>query len=137
MNKEPLYEFMSRSKYAVLATINERNEPEAATIGIAVTEDLHIVFDTLDTTRKFRNLMANPKVALVITIDEETVQYEGQAQLHTAGGDEDLLLKTYFHAFPDGRDRQQDPSTVYFEVKPNWIRHSDFSEGEEVEEIEF
>lgn len=136
MTKQFLYDFISHSKYAVLATVNEDNEPEAATVGIAVSEDLHIIFDTLDTSRKFRNLLSNPKVALVITIGEETVQYEGQASLHTPAGDTDAMLGIYLAAFPDGRKRQSDPSTVYFTVKPGWIRFSSFANGEHVEEME-
>lgn len=137
MTKQFLYDFISRSKYAVLATVNEDNEPEAATVGIAANEDLYIIFDTLDTSRKFRNLLSNPKTALVITIGEETIQYEGQALLHMPAGDTDAMLGIYLAAFPDGRKRQSDPSTVYFTVKPEWIRFSSFANEEHVEEIEF
>ncbi len=137
MTKQFLYDFISRSKYAVLATVNENNEPEAATLGIAVNEDLHIIFDTLDTSRKFRNLLSNPKAALVITIGEETVQYEGRALLHTPAGDTDAMLGIYLAAFPDGRKRQSDPSTVYFTIKPKWIRFSSFVGEEHVSEMTF
>jgi len=40
--------------------------PESALVAIAVTEDLEIVFDTLDSTRKYRNLISNPKASVVV-----------------------------------------------------------------------
>jgi hypothetical protein len=36
--------------------------PQAAVVGFAVSEHLEIVFDTLDTTRKLRNLRVDPRI---------------------------------------------------------------------------
>src|SRR5439155_10480520 len=50
-------------------------------VGIAVTSELEIVFDTVKTTRKHPNLMARPQCSFVIGwTGEQTVQYEGEAQ---------------------------------------------------------
>jgi hypothetical protein len=68
----------------VLATTAENGTPQAAIVGIAVTEELGIVFDTSRASRKIRNLQHQNLVALVILCaGEVTVQYEGIARLPT------------------------------------------------------
>ncbi|HEY2470945.1 MAG TPA: hypothetical protein VGI45_24335 [Terracidiphilus sp.] len=47
-------------------------------VGIAVTPDLEVVFDTLSTTRKYANLMARPACSVVLWWGgEQTVQLDG------------------------------------------------------------
>ena len=102
-------------------------EPEAAVVGIAFTDQLEIIFDTLDTTRKCVNLRRNPKIAFVIGWDEETtVQYEGTAD-EPKGAELDRLKEAYFVPYPDGRERQKWAGITYFRVRPMWARYSDFN----------
>jgi pyridoxine/pyridoxamine 5'-phosphate oxidase len=78
MLKDELYEFITKHKLAVLATAAADGAPQAALVGIAVTPELELVFDTVRSTRKARNLSENPVAALVIgCTDEITCQYEG------------------------------------------------------------
>src|SRR5216684_4378958 len=78
--KRELYDFINEHKLGVLATVSSLNLPEAAVVGIAVTTDLEIVFDTIGTSRKSQNLRLNPRIAFVVGWDDEiTVQYEGEA----------------------------------------------------------
>jgi hypothetical protein len=103
---------------------------QAALIGIAVTDSFEIVFDTLDTTRKVRNLRAEPRMALVIggwlSGDERTVQYEGVADEPT-GDDLERVRALYYAAWPDGPSRASWPGLVYVRVRPTWVRYSDFN----------
>ena len=123
MTKQELYAFLESRDLAVLATINANYSPEAALVGYAVTPELDIVFDTVKSSRKYLNLVANPRVALVIGWDYEiTVQYEGEAEL--ARHDD---REVYFSKFPDGRDRLSWPGIVHFKVRPRWIRYSDLN----------
>jgi general stress protein 26 len=50
-------------------------------VGIAVTDDFEVFFDTAEATRKVENLRRDPRIALVIggtaLGDERSVQYEG------------------------------------------------------------
>ncbi len=66
---------------AVQASVAPDGSPEAAVVGIAVTDAFGIVFDTLETTRKAVNLSKNPRIAFVMgglmPGDERTLQYEG------------------------------------------------------------
>jgi uncharacterized pyridoxamine 5'-phosphate oxidase family protein len=60
MTKEFLYQFIAKNKYAVLSTVTPQQHPEAAVVGIAVTTELHLIFDTVNTSRKYQNLVKNP-----------------------------------------------------------------------------
>jgi pyridoxine/pyridoxamine 5'-phosphate oxidase len=78
-------------------------------IGIAVTESLDIIFDTVTTSRKYANMRANPRVALVVGWDaEQTVQYEGIAELLT-GRERDVCKPEYSATWPSGRERERRP----------------------------
>jgi pyridoxine/pyridoxamine 5'-phosphate oxidase len=103
--------------------------PQAAIIGIAVTDQLELVFDTLASSRKATNLRTNSRMALVIggwdDSDPRTVQYEGVADL-PSGAELERLKQVYFAAFPDGPTRLSWPGITYVRVKPVWLRFSDF-----------
>ena len=127
MTPRELVEYMRRHKYAVQASATPSGDPQAAVIGIAVTEDGGLVFDTLDATRKCQNLRRHPHVALVIGTDgPATVQLEGTVD-EPHGAELDRLKQVYFETFPDGREREAWPGITYFRVRPTWVRHSDFS----------
>ena len=127
MKKEELFDFIAKHDLAVLASVSPSQGPQAALMGIAVTEELEIVFDTLKTSRKYRNLILNPRIAFVIGWENEiTVQYEGQAEeLHEPTLP--LYKEIYFQKWPDGREREKWPDICYFRVRPTWIRYSDFN----------
>ena len=137
MTTEFLYNFISKYKYAVLSTIAKENRPEAALVGIAVTPDLTIIFDTVSTSRKYKNLIENPSIAFVIGWDsEQTIQYEGIAKIPTTE-ELDKLLEIYFKVFPDGKERKETWENIaYFCVEPKWVRYSDFS-NQKIEEYKF
>ncbi|MGZ3778695.1 MAG: pyridoxamine 5'-phosphate oxidase family protein, partial [Mucilaginibacter sp.] len=80
--KDLIYQFISQSKYAVVSTISKDGKPESALVGIAVSTSLEIIFDTVKTSRKYHNILANKHVAVVVGWDNETtVQYEGEAEV--------------------------------------------------------
>lgn len=139
MTKDFLYNYIRQHKFGVLATVSLDNMPESACVGISVTPDLKIIFDTTSDSRKHKNLLLNPNISFVIGWDnEQTVQYEGIA-LIPEGKDLDKLLETYFATFPDGKDRKENWKNIaYFCVEPKWIRYSDFNEAtKKIEEIKF
>ncbi|AFD08533.1 pyridoxamine 5'-phosphate oxidase family protein [Solitalea canadensis] len=138
MTVDFLYEFISKNKYAVLSTVTVDGLPESAVVGIAITTDLRIIFDTLSTSRKYQNLINNPSIAFVIGWDgEQTIQYEGTAKIPDEKELEELL-QIYFNVFPDGKDRKENWKDIaYFSVSPRWIRYSDFNVPVTIEEIRF
>lgn len=138
MTKLELYQFLAGQTLGVVGSISAEGAPQSALVGVAVTEDLEIVFDTLNTTRKYRNLVSNPKAGVVVGWEgEKTVQLEGEAFL-PEGAELVRYKKVYFSKWPDGVDRQNWPGLVYFVVRPRWIRFSDFDQRPpRVEEMVF
>jgi pyridoxine/pyridoxamine 5'-phosphate oxidase len=132
MKLADLVEFARGPKWAVEASVAADGSPQAAVIGVAVTDRLEIVFDTLGTTRKAQNLRENPRVALVIGWDDaQTLQIQGVAR-EPAGAELDAAKQVYFARFPDGREREAWPGITWFVVRPTWARYSDFRGAEPV-----
>ena len=138
MTKQDLFRFISKHKLGVLATISPSGEAQAAVVGIAVTNDLELVFDTVKTSRKYQNLTANSQIAFVIGGEEEiTVQYEGEAEELRSAEDE-KYFDTYFEKWPECREHLKWPAIVHFKVRPKWIRYSDFNKSSfEISELKF
>jgi hypothetical protein len=117
---------------AVQTSVSPSLAPQAAVVGIVVTDRFEVFFDTLDVTRKVANLRQNPRIAFVIgglaIGDERTVQYEGIADEPT-GAELERLKDFYFIRFPDGRERQNWQGLVYLRARPRWIRYSDFNQA--------
>ena len=130
MQRAELLAFIRSHRYAVQASVAGNRAPQAALVGIAVSDALEIVFDTVQTSRKAVNLEANGRIAFVIggTVDgdERTVQYEGIA-VRATGSDRDAVLPLYFSVFPDGRARLSWPGITHFRVTPTWIRYSNYN----------
>ena len=125
MTRAELLASLRKHRLAVVSTIHD-GAPQAAVVGIAVTDDLEIIFDTLTTSRKYNNLRADPRAALVIGWDaEQTVQCEGVADF-PAGAELAACKQVYFAAWPDGPEREAWPNIGYVRVRPRWVRFSDF-----------
>ncbi len=130
MDRKDLLDFLRQHRLAVEATVSVSGGAQAAVVGIAVTDRLEVVFDTLGSTRKAQNLRRNSQVALVIggllAGDERTVQYEGVADEPT--GDElERVRQAYYAVYPDGRSRATWPGLIYVRVRPTWVRYSDYN----------
>ncbi len=127
MNVQEVFEFMNNQRLAVLATVTDSGRPQAALLGIAVTPQLEIIFDTVKSSRKYPNLKKNPRVAWVVGCTTEvTVQYEGIAE-ELVGEELVKYKKIYFAAFPDGPVRENWPGITYFVVRPTWLRYCDYN----------
>lgn len=138
MKTEFLYNFISKYKFAVLSTVSSKGDPEAALVGFAVAPDLRLIFDTVSTSRKYKNLIQNGAIALVIGWeDERTVQYEGRVRI-LEGHEFDNMLELYFQVFPDAKERKENWKDItYFIVVPDWVRYSEFTIPPLIEETDF
>jgi general stress protein 26 len=121
-------DFIGRHKLAVLSTIDANaHQPESAVLGFIQGEPLEIIFDTYSTSRKYKNLQSNKKIALVIGWDEHiTVQYEGIVEKLKS-----KKLETYRQMYPikfrKSEKSEHEDILRYFSVRPTWIRYSDVS----------
>ncbi len=127
-DRAALLAFLRTKKMGVVSTISPEGKPQAATVGIAVTDALEVLFDTLTTTRKVRNIRRSRSAAVVIgwDRDEITVQLEGIAD-EPHGAELARLKETYFAAHPGGRERERWPNITWVRVRPQWLRYSDFN----------
>src|SRR5579862_3296179 len=125
MTHADLFEFIRRHRYAVISSVSANHLPQSAVVGIAVSPQLEIVFDTVKASRKYKNLTANPAASLALWTGEATLQYDGIAS-ELGGPERDHYREIYFETWPDGRDRLNWPGMNHFVIRPNWIRYSNF-----------
>jgi pyridoxine/pyridoxamine 5'-phosphate oxidase len=119
---DKVVEFFAACDLAVVSYLSPEGTPQSAVVAAAMTPDLEIVFDTVASSRKYRNLKDRPQCSIVVWKGEVTVQYEGIAEEVA----DDIYKEAYFAKLPDGRDRLKWPGIAYFVVRPKWIRYSDF-----------
>ena len=139
LGRPELLAYMRQHKLAVVATIGAEGGPQAAVVGVGITEELEVIFDTLSTTRKHANLLRDRRIAVTFNgPGEKTLQYEGAAVLISTTDDADRrCLEAYYAAWPDGRRRAAWPNLVYWRVVPRWVRYSDYDRGPLIVEFEF
>jgi hypothetical protein len=136
ITRADLVAFMRANPLATLATVSAHGAASAALVGVAVSEGFELVFDTVDTSRKFVNLQHEPRVAVVFGVagayrsgshDERTVQYEGKADVLRGEELDGVREMVYFKQFPDGRERLKWPHITYVRVRPVWMRYSNYN----------
>jgi hypothetical protein len=129
MTRSELLDFLRAQRHGALASVTPDGTPQAAVVGVAVSDDFEIVFDTLASTRKALNLRARPGVALVLGGFEDdaqrTVQLEGVADEPT-GAELERCQAIYYARFPDGPARLAWPGLIYVRVRPTWLRYTDY-----------
>jgi hypothetical protein len=129
MDQAAIYRFLIQHRYGVVSSISTPGTPQSALVGIAVTADIEIIFDTLKTTRKYPNLISRPSCSFVIGWEnEQTVQLEGTA-FEPQGAELAKYQQTYFAAWPDGPTRISWPGITWLVVRPTWLRYSDFNQS--------
>ena len=130
---QTIEDFLKANKLATIATIGaDSGRPQSALVSFAELSSLEIVFQTVEHSRKYRNLIDDKAVALVIGWDLQnyrTLQYEGVAEQIPA--DE---AASYHHYFTDKESPSSEvilknPRARFFRVKPTWLRYSDYSCG--------
>jgi uncharacterized protein YhbP (UPF0306 family) len=127
--KKKIRDFLKTQTLAVIATVDSKNsKPEAALVAFSETEDLELIFGTLNDTRKFANLQDNPLVAFVIGYEVITVQYEGTARM-AEGNEADTYRQIHLLKNPKAKKYAYHEKERFFKVSPTWIRYTDFSGG--------
>jgi len=128
MDRAAIYSFMTQFRYGVISSTSSNGRPQSALVGIAVTQDLEIVFDTVKSSRKYPNLIERPTCSFVVGWGgEQTVQFEGVA-IEPEDTELERVQQAYFAVWPDGPERVLWPTIAYFVVQPRWIRFSDFEQ---------
>ncbi len=130
--------FLGAWRHVTLATAAPDGQPQAAVIGVAVAPGRQLVFDTLESTRKYLNLINNPRVAVTIGWDDfRTIQLEGLARkLAPDTPEHESLVALYLQRFPDGNQRLGWPGICHFAIAPTWLRYSDYRSGPRIFELD-
>jgi len=129
MDRDAICAFMTGNRYGIVSSIARDGLPQSALVGIAVTHELEIIFDTIRSSRKYANLIRMPQCSFVIGgwAGEQTLQYEGEA-VEPEGLELERCRGAYFAAWPDGEARLSWPGITHICVKPRWLRYSDFDQ---------
>lgn len=140
MRPADIKSFVDTHRWAIEASSTADGKPQAAIIGIAMTDRLEVVFDTLSTSRKAANLRENPRLAMVIggwdDDDPRTLQLDGDIDF-PQGDELKRLTDAYYAVFPDGTTRLEWPELVYVRLTPRWARFSDYlAEPPVIEELD-
>lgn len=126
-NRDEILAFMQSKTLMTISSLNEKGTPQAAVVGVGVTDDFRLVFGTSNTSRKYKSITARPSVAAVIGWDgPETVQYEGEAR-ELKGVEADELSELYFAHNPMARKFKDNPDQAYFVVQPTWLRYTNLA----------
>lgn len=121
--KQKILSFIETQAHMVVATC-DGNTPEAAFVGFASTQELELVFGTKTNSRKYKNILSHPNVAIVFDDDKKiTVQYEGIISI-PSGGALETYKQIYFQKTPSSKKYENQPDQIYLKVTPTWIRYT-------------
>lgn len=122
--RQTLNELFSSQSLAVLST-HQDGQPYASLVAFAFTEDLrHLFFVTPRATRKFANLSADSRVAMLINNSQNqsddfhraiSVTAIGSAE-EISGKEKEELLKFYLTRHPHLQDFAQSPTCALMRV---------------------
>ncbi len=136
ITRKGLVEFMRANPLVTAATLSQDGAPQAALLGVATSDQLELVLDTVDNSRKFGNVLRDGRIAVVFgkaggyvsgSHDERTVQYQGVADVPSGDELKRVQEEIYFKLFPEGRERLKWAHIAYVRVRPTWIRYSNYN----------
>jgi general stress protein 26 len=136
--KARILDFIKKQKVCVLSTVTKDNRSESAVIEFGEMDNLEIVFDTIETYRKYDNLLHNRNVSVAIGLDSEvTIQYEGEAT-ELIGDAAKAYKESYWKKNPKAQKWENSPGIKFFRIVPKWIRYADLSKRPwEIFEVSF
>lgn len=133
MNEEKIKnqarEFLFKNKLCALSTTAPGNRPEVSTVLYMADDDMNFYFVTRRQTRKFKNLLSNKNVALVIGVELSpfNIQAEGEAE-PLEGKDQEIFMEKFMER-PDLQElyfgpflKVQGTDFAIFRVKTKWLR---------------
>ncbi len=138
MNKELLEKitvFLSiqKNKLGAVSTVNADGGPESALVYFTFDNDLNFYFATRDNSRKYQNLIQNPKVAFVMGQDNppQTLQLEGIASvIRDVEGQKHLFPELVGLAsaknFSAPISQMSTGGLQFVKIAPTWLRLGNF-----------
>lgn len=117
----------------VVSTLGEYNQPQAAALYYVFDSALNIYFITRESSRKYKNIKRNVRVAFVVSTEEPplTVQLEGEAQEVTDPHEitehfpKLVSLASEKHVIPPV-SQLEDGRMIFMKIIPDWARSGSF-----------
>jgi len=124
--REQVSEFLRTQQLCVIASLDASGQPQAATVAFSETADGCFIVGTSELSRKTANIVDDPRVAMVMTDDEQryTVQLEGTARLLT-NEEFDTYAEEHYKQLPASRPFRDQPGEVNILITPHYLRFSD------------
>lgn len=124
-----LMEFVQDTGAAVIASNSGTGCPESAYIHVAAADNGRIVFGTNAQSRKFTNIVSDPRVSLVIVKDDaQEIQLEGEATVlespRAAASTQALEAR-----HPDSTTTSDPENLRILEVTVRWAHYIDAREN--------
>lgn len=116
---------LSSQMLCVVSTVHADGSPESALVAFSETPDGSIVFGTFCDSRKYANIVENPRISLVISGDDRTLQLEGNARV-ASGEDEARCRSLHLAKNPGSAKYVRDPKQRFIVVVPAWSRYTDY-----------
>ena len=122
--KNEAMNFLNEETYCIISTTDTNGKPESAFVAFSENEKLEIMIGTSKGSRKYKNIVRNPHVALVFGFDgKQTLQYEGKARV-LSDEERKQRLEKHFEKQPSAAKYEADPKQVYLIIEPTWLRIS-------------
>ena len=115
---------MGGCSLCVLSTVDSNGASESALVGFSVFNDQDLTIGTDRNSRKFKNILVNSRVSVVIGWEDKSVQYEGVAR-ELVGQELEDRQKEHFIKNPGSAKYKDEPGEVYVSISPTWIRFTD------------
>jgi uncharacterized pyridoxamine 5'-phosphate oxidase family protein len=144
VTKKEILRFLRINHLASLATVSPKGQPESSDVYFGVDESFHLFFPTGTDSRKYKNLMKHPRVALSITDERQqvTLQMEGEATLIKKVRKDSKAAKLLTEVLTPGifeiLKLMKDPlppvlkipngELALFKVTVDWMRWADFNQ---------
>lgn len=103
-----------------LATASPDGVPEAATIRFVADDQFNIYLNSSTTYRKYENMSANPRVAVVVDGNSGNLQLEGVAT-ELQGSEEESVVSKYVTKYGHSDYLTHEDSTR-FKIETDWVR---------------
>lgn len=122
-----ILDVFAANKYGVLSTLSAEGRPQSAVVALTETDEYELIVGTSRNSRKYKNILVNPEVSVVIGWDNDTtVQYEGLARV-VRGEEASECQKKHLAKHPESVVHKDKADEVYILITPTWIRYSNFS----------
>jgi Pyridoxamine 5''-phosphate oxidase. len=111
---------LQETAVCTLATASPDGVPEAATVRFVASEGFDVYINSATNYRKYANMTANPRVAVVVDGDAGNLQLEGRAtELH--GDDAESFRERYVEKYGPSQYLTHETSTC-FAIETDWAR---------------